>query len=206
MPALTLTTDAIVLLRRPSTSDSFQTYTVFSAGQGTLLVMQRMQKKANAGSAPLDLFSEAAVFLESSNQGQTWFVKEARVLRDAAGIGRDYEALRHASDFAALVARNIVPEESRARVYALLQQAFAAFAGGPRPDIAYLKSLYCFARDEGYAVKQQWFPALAHADREMVAALLNKPLAGQTAAPVDVARVRDRLEVYLRAHTEILTD
>jgi hypothetical protein len=51
-------------------------------------------------------FDEAFLSLESSNQGRTWFVREARILCRSAGIGRSYEALRAASAFAALIARN----------------------------------------------------------------------------------------------------
>jgi recombinational DNA repair protein (RecF pathway) len=207
MARLTLTTNAFVLLRRPSTSDAFQAISVFSESQGGLLILQRVSKSkrpAAVNSVMLDLFSEAELVLESSNQGHTWFVRDARVLRSAEGIGRDYEALRCASAFAALVAQNAVSEESRAKVYALLRRAFAAFATAPRPDAAYVKCVYCLARDEGYPVKQQWFRSLAAPDREAVADLLNKPLAEQSLSLEEVARLRARLESWLWAETEIL--
>jgi recombinational DNA repair protein (RecF pathway) len=207
MPARLLDTEALVISRRPP-SDAFQVLTLLSAGHGTLTALQRMAQKAAAtASAPvLDLFDEAAFVLESSNQGRTWFIKEARLLARHPGIGRDYETLRHASDFAAILARNHIPDETRASVHALLREALAAFAGTGRPDIVYLKCLYRLARDEGYPVRQQWFPALPAADREAVAAILNQPVAGQSAAPVAVARYRERLEAYLRLHTDILLD
>jgi hypothetical protein len=91
-------------------------------------------------------------------------------------------------------------------VASLLRGAFAAFASGVRPEIVYLKSVYRFARDEGYPLKQQWFPTLPPADRASVATLLNKPLAEQTAEPAVVARLQRRLDDYLRGHTEILID
>jgi len=87
-----------------------------------------------------------------------------------------------------------------------VRTAFAAFASGARPDLVSFKSLYCFARDEGYPVKQQWFPTLPSADRESVAALLNRPLSEQLATPSAVERLHRRLEEYLRGHTEILFD
>lgn len=204
MARLTLTTDAFVLLRRPSTSDAFQALSVFSEAHGTLLVLQRVSKRTNAALSPLDLFSEVSLVLESSNQGRTWFVRDARVLKSAEGIGRDYAALQCASSLAWVVAQNTVAEESRAKVYALLRQAFDAFAGAPRPDVAYLKALYCLARDEGYPVKQDWFRSLAASDRKVVAALLNTPLSEQTADEAGVARLRERLEAYVRTQTDIM--
>jgi hypothetical protein len=205
MPGRPLQTEAFVLVKRPAT-DAFQGFTVFSAEQGTLLVMQRVAKKSAGTSIALDLFDEAALQLESTNEGRTWFVKEARLLQRAEGIGRGYESLRYASAFAAVVARNPVHEEGRAQVATLLRTAFAAFATAARADIVFIKSLYCFARDEGYPVKEQWFPTLSTADREAVATLLNRPLADQTAPAELVLRLQHRLEDYLRGHTEILLD
>lgn len=205
MPAQSLQTDAFVLLKRPPT-DAFQSFTVFSAEHGSLLALQRVAKKSAVTSVALDLFDEAALLLESSNQGRTWFIKEARLIARHPDLGRSYDTLRLASKLAALIARNSVHEESRPAVAELLRTAFAAFASGARPDIVYFKSLYRFARDEGYPLKQQWFPTLPSADRTEVASLLNRPLADQTAAPAAVARLERRLEEYLRGHTEILFD
>jgi hypothetical protein len=203
MPGLSLQTEACVLLKQPP-SEKFALLTVFSAEHGTLTVLQRVAQKAAAPSAVLDLFDDAALLLASSNQGQTWFVQEARVLTRRSAIGRSYDGLRLAVAFTTLVARNPVPAESRSQVAALLQQVLDAFATAARPDIVHFKSLYCFARDEGLPVKQQWFPSLAPSDRAIAAGLLNRPLAEQTAAPEPVARLRHLLEDYLRGHTEIL--
>ena len=205
MAGPSLATDALVLLKRPP-ADAFQTFTAFSVEQGSLLIINRIAKKNTGGAVALDLFDEAALMLESANQGQTWFVKEARLLTRHSGLGASYETLQAASALAQLAARNTVPEDCRARVYALLREAFAALASSKRPDIVYLKSLYRFARDEGYPVKEHWFPSLPAADRETVATLLNQPVAGQTAEPTHVAKLLHRFEDYLRGHTEILLD
>lgn len=203
MPAETLQTDAFVLLKQPP-ADRFQTLTVFSPEHGGLLALQRITRSATA--CPLDLFDEASLWLESSNQGRTHFIKEARLIVRHEGIGRSYDALRHASALAALVARNTVHEESRAQVAALLRSAFAAFGESARPDIVHFKSVYRFARDEGYPLKEQWFPTLPANDRAAVAQLLNRPLAEQTAEPELVARLDRRLHEYLRGHTEIIVE
>lgn len=205
MPAQSLQTDAFVLLKRPA-ADAFQSFGVFSPEHGSMLVLQRVAKKSPGTSVALDLFDEVSLLLESSNQGRTWFVKEARLIQRHAEIGRSYDALRLASALASLVSRNTVDDDSRAAVADLLRGAFVAFGTGNRPDIVYFKSLYRFARDEGYPLKQQWFPTLPAADRRVVATLLNLPLADQTAPGPDVARLQRRLEEYLRGHTEIYLD
>ena len=205
MSAQPLQTEAFVLLRRPP-AENFQTHTVFSPEHGALTVLQRLARKSASTSVALDLFDEVALLLESSNQGRTWFVKEANLITRHPDLGRSYETLRHVSALGALIARNPVHEESRAAVAELLRLAFAAFATSVRPDIVFFKSLYRFARDEGYPLKQQWFPTLPDVDRETVATLLNRPLAEQTIELAAVTRLQHRLEDYLRGHTEILLD
>jgi hypothetical protein len=210
MPGPQLQTTAFILARQPSGSDAFEQLTAFSAGDGVLHCLVRMPKSASArrNSTPgsegrLDLFDETELWLESSNQGRTWFIKEHRLIQRHDGIGRSYDALRAAAALGTLLSRNPVPDESREAVAGLLHTTFAALAAGGRPDIVWLKALYCLLRDEGYPVKQQWWPQLAPADRDHAAQLLNQPLAAQAADAPTVARITQRLEEWVRAETEI---
>ena len=205
MPGLPLHTEAFVLLRQPP-GDRFQPFTVLSGEHGVLRCLRRVGRRAAVASAALDLFDEVDLYLTSSNQGRTWFVQEARVLVRHTAIGRSYDALRLASRFAAILARNPGPEEGRTRVCDLLRQTFGALGAGGRPDVVYLKALFCFARDEGYPVKQDWWQGLPAGDRATASALLNQPVSAQVAAPPAVARLTQRLEEYLRGQTEILLE
>jgi len=203
VPGQTLTTDAFVIEKRPPT-DAFQTFLLFSAEHGNLLALQRIPRKSSPSHVAPDLFDELSVMLESSNQGRTWFVKEVRISTRRSGIGRSYEALVFASALVSIIGRNPVHEESREPVAKLLRTALDAFAQGVRPDVVYLKGLYLFARDEGYPVKQEWIPSLADAERANAASVLNSRLGEQELAPADVALLRDSLEAYLAANTEII--
>ena len=163
----------------------------------------RRQAQGKSSSPPIDLFDEAELWLESSNQGRTWFIKEHRFIQRHEGIGRSYDALRAAAALTTLICRNPVADESRSSVVNLLRSSLSALANGGRPDITWLKALYCFLRDEGYPVKQQWWPALSASDREIAAELLNQPLAVQTAPAATVTRVTSKLEQWVQAETEI---
>lgn len=203
MPGRTLTTEAFVIEKRPP-ADAFQTFGLFSAEEGNLLALQRIPRKPSPSHVAPDLFDTVSVMLESSNEGRTWFVKEVRVAVRRSAIGRSYEALRFASALAAVVSRNAVGAESRPGVERLLRTALDAFGTDARPDIVHLKSLYLFARDEGYPMKQDWLPSLPPADRAMAAALLGRPLSEQDSPASEVARIRLALESYLGANTEIV--
>ncbi len=202
MPGQQLQTTAFILAKLPSGSDTFEQLTAFAAEHGVLHCLRRIPQ-GKAPATPLDLFDETELWLESSNQGRTWFIKEHRLIQRHDGIGRSYEALRAAAALGKLLGRNPVPDESREEVTGLLRTTFTALAAGGRPDIVWLKALYCLLRDEGYPVKQQWWPQLADADRDAAAHLLNQPLAAQTADAASVARITRRLEDWVHAETEI---
>jgi hypothetical protein len=203
VPGQTLTTEAFVIEKRPPT-DAFQAFGLFSALHGNLLALQRIPRKASSTQVAPDLFDEVSAMLESSNQGRTWFVKEVRIDTRRTQIGRSYDALRFASALVSIISRNPVHEESRENVAELLRTALGAFGTSARPDIVYLKSLYVFARDEGYPVKQEWIPSLSARSARVAGELLNLPLSGQTAPADEVSRVRKSLESYLGERTEIV--
>lgn len=206
MPAQSLSADFFVLVKRPAAADGWFTLTLFSGELGLLVARQRLPKRSAGPQVILDLFDEAALHLESSNQGRTWFVREARLITRHSALGRNYASLQAACALAQLLARNPLPPESRAPALELLRTAFAALTRADRPEIVSFKSLYCFARDEGYPVKQDWFAVLSAADRTAAAQLLNRPLADQVAPAATVVRLQRLLEDYLRAHTEIALD
>lgn len=207
MAGLQLQTTAFILGRSPSGSDTFEQLTVFGAEQGQLLCLRRLTtRKGSAQATPLDLFDEAELWLESSNQGRTWFIREHRHLARHPGIGRTYPALQAAASLARLVVRNPVPDESRAPVAALLRQGFGALDQGARPDLVWLKALFCFLRDEGYPVKQHWWQQLDADDRAIATALLNQPIAGQDPDPAAVRRVTRRLTDWVHGDTELRAD
>lgn len=204
MPGQQLQTTALVLARQPSGADHFEQVTVFSAEHGVLLCLRRLARKANTAAAiPLDLFDEVDLNLETANQGRTWFVQEHRHLLRHPGVGRSYAALQTASALATLVTRNPVTDDSRPDVMGLLRQSLAALDLGSRPDLVWLKALFCFLRDEGYPVKQVWWQNLPPDDRTAATHILNQPIAAQTPAADQVSRLRHHLEAWVARDTEL---
>jgi len=212
VPGQLLHLQAMLLARQPTGSDSFEQVTLFSEAEGLLHGLVRRSRATATparrrpvarGQTGLDLFDEAEFWLESSNQGRTWFVKEHRLVTRRTGIGRTYETLKAAAAVAALVRVNPVPADSLAPVAALLRQSLAALDQGARPDLVWFKALFCFARDEGLPVKQQWWQQLPAARKEAAAGILNQPIGGQDPAAPAVAQLTRHLEDWLRAETEI---
>ena len=206
MAGLGLTTAAIVLEKRPAASDGWENYRLFTPESGLLSALRRQTKKASAADAPLDLFDDAELVLESGNQGRSWFIRETRIRTRHADIGGSYEALLAASTFTRLIARNPVGPESRAAVMTLLREALAAFATRNRPEIVLLKSTYRFARDEGYPVRQEWLANIPEAERPAVLDLLTQPGKESTASAGEVAVWQRRLDDYLRSEADLVIE
>ncbi|MBP7143467.1 MAG: hypothetical protein KBA71_16295 [Opitutaceae bacterium] len=208
MSTPSLATEAWVLFKKPP-AETFQTFVVFSAEHGHLTVLKRLSRKSAGTQPAIDLFDEVSLLLENRNQGPSWFVREVRLLTRFAAIGRNYDALRLASAFATLVCRNQVGHDSRAKLYALLRTSLAAFASAAPPGVVYFKSVYCFVRDEGYPIKQQWLPSLPQALHDQAVALLKSTLAdlpGNAGNHPDLLELQDRLNDFLRGHTDVLVD
>lgn len=203
MPGQQLQTTAFVLGRQLSGSDAFDQLTVCSATEGLLLCLRRVSGQAAGRATPLDLFDEAELWLESSNQGRTWFIREHRHLTRHPGIGGSYAALRAAAALAQLITRHPVPEDSRAPLVGLLRQTFGALDRGARPDLAWFKALYCLLRDEGHPVKEHWWVQLPATEQAEAARLLRLPLAEQHPPADRVAHLTRALEAWVAAKTEI---
>jgi hypothetical protein len=123
------------------------------------------------------------------------------------GIGRGYANLQHAAAIARLVARNAVTEEGREGTARLLRTAFGAFDTGVRPDVARFKATFVLhPRRRPSAAATIRLPTLPAEDRALVTALINLPLADQTARPEAVTRLQRRLEEFLQGHTELSFD
>ena len=202
MPGQQLQTHAFILTRQLSGSDKFEQLNAFSAEHGVLLCLRRVSA-GKAASTPLDLFDEAELSLESSNQGRTWFVKDHRFIERHPGIGRSYDALRTASAFGSMLARNPVSDESREAVVALLRSCFTSLAAGgpPRRRVAQNALLLPPRRrlpGETTMVAQ----ALRPRPRRR-GARAQPAVAGQTTEPEHVASLTQLLENWLRGETEI---
>ncbi len=205
MPAIIQQLEGVVVSRQAA-REKVVPLSVFSAEQGLVLAYLRTHSASKNPLPPIDLFDEVELVLNSSNQGRTWFVKEAVILRRRAEIGHSYPSLKWASRFTGMIARNSVPEEGRAQVRRLLSQALGSFAVSTNnPEIVYLKSLYSFARDEGYPVRQHWLETLSGVHKEEAERLLRTPLAELTPEE-NASRLIPRLENFLRDQTEILLE
>ena len=202
MPGKLLSTEGFVLDRQ-ETGESYRRYQVLSSEQGLLLCLKRQAVKRAPKSQP-DLFDLAALELEQPARSKSWFIREYRLLKRHAAIGRSYEALRYASEFARILVKNLEHLESFTDIYNLCNRAFSSWEAGTRPDVVFFKCLYVFARQEGYAVKQQWLASLDPKMGDIVTGILNRPVEAQNSETETVENLIKELRVWMAGHTDIL--
>ncbi|MEC8209652.1 MAG: hypothetical protein VX372_01825 [Verrucomicrobiota bacterium] len=176
--------EALVLKTEPS-GESFIKLYLLTAESGIFLCMKRNSKKANSSTIP-DLFDTAVIHLETSQQGTMRFVKEYQLKQRRDVIGQDYRSLLSASRLSQLLLRNASHMPESEWLFRLTERAFNAFAEGKAPDVVLLKSLYLLLKNEGYPVRESWWPTLRADLRETAKCLLSEP------SPVHIGKLEQK--------------
>ena len=118
--------EALILKTEPS-GESFLKLHVLTAESGIFLCLKRLSKKADRSTTP-DLFDQAAVMFETSQQGTMRFVKEYQLIRRRERIGYNYRCLQNASRLSRLLVSNAAHMPESEVLYELTARALDAFA------------------------------------------------------------------------------
>jgi len=194
--------EALVLKTEPS-GESFLKLYLLTEESGVFLCLKRVSKKAGTSTRP-DLFDQAAVLLEASPQGTMRFVKEYQLIRRREAIGLSYRSLRSASRLSRLLVGNAAHMPESEVLFALTARAFDAFAAGKAPEVVLLKSLYLLLKDEGYPVRESWWPTLRADLSETARRLLKEPAPAVTDAAEreTCERIEQHLTRWMRHQTD----
>ncbi len=197
------TTNAFVLTREPS-GESMQRLRIFAERLGILTVFRRESRRKAGTAIPPDLFDRMEAVIETRNEGRTWFLKEWLITRHFPGLGRSYRTLEYASRFAAVLMKNPLHADAAADLFIALGHALDAWEKTPHPEVVYLKALYLYARDEGFAVREDWFRTLPTSRRAAADSLIHHPLADLPEAPLrHAAPLIENLETWLQTHHDL---
>jgi recombinational DNA repair protein (RecF pathway) len=196
--------EALVLKTEPS-GESFLKLHLLTEEQGIFLCLKRISKKAGPSAAP-DIFDTALVILENSKQGSLRFVKEYQLVKRRESIGQNYRSLHGASTFARLLIRNGAHMPESPVLFDLTRRTLDAFAEDKAPEIVLLKSLYLLLKDEGYPVRESWWPELPPSWREPARALLRQPTPAKTDRETRefCEHLEQHLTRWMRHHTDLI--
>ena len=168
-----------LVLRITPNGESFQKIDILTRESGYILCLKRISKKTLSQTTP-DLFDTTDIILESSHQGTTRFIKEYQLLQRRSAIGQSYRKLHHASEFCALIVQNAPHMADPLILHKITERTLNAFAEKESPEITSLKALYILLKDEGYPVRESWWPQLPTHLKEPARQFINNPLPEST--------------------------
>lgn len=177
--SLQATTEQAVILRVEPSSESFYKLDLLTKETGYILCLKRISKKSSAQIAP-DLFDTADILLDPPRQGGARFIKEYHLLQRRSSIGQSYRTLQCASEFCTLIAKNAQHMAEPTLIYEIAERSLDAFAGKKAPEIISLKAHYILLKDEGYPVREFWWPQLPERLRKPALQFINDPVPNST--------------------------
>lgn len=194
-----------LVLKTEVSGESFLKLHVLTEESGVFLCMKRASKKASTSTTP-DLFDQAAILLETSQQGTMRFVKEYQLIRRRERIGLSYRSLRSASRLSQLLVSNAAHMPESEILFELTARAFDAFAEGKAPEVVLLKSLYLLLKDEGYPVRESWWPTLRTDLSETARRILKEPAPTmiEPAVRETCERIEQHLTQWMRHQTDLI--
>lgn len=196
--------ETAVILRLAPSGESFLKLDLLGMGCGARACLKRLPKARASRVAP-ELFDTAEIHFETPAGGRASFVSEYRPLRRRPAIGSSYQKLKDASGFCSFLLENAAHMPDPEALCRLTERILDAFAERPDSGIVLFKGLYLILRDEGYPVRESWWPRLPGNLRDPVRELLLEPVPDATAgAKCDTAaRAKHHLCEWIRRETEL---
>jgi hypothetical protein len=178
---------------------------ILSLESGAFLCLKRHSKNRSNSAAP-DLFDTADIQLETAKQGSSRFVKDYQLIERRSQIGQSYRKLKYASDFCALIASNGPHMADPTILYRITERTLNAFSERSLPSIVFLKAIYILLKDEGYPVREAWWPQLPSQLRQHARPLINQPTPDTAPAETLEActQINHNLCHWLRSETDLV--
>lgn len=201
----TATTERALILRTAPSGESFRKIDILAETTGYVLCLQRISKKASSPTGP-DIFDSADILLEQSRNGNAYFLKECQIVEHRRTIGQSYQTLKYASEFCTLILLNARHMADPGLLYRITERTLNAFAERKPPEIVSLKALYLLLKDEGYPVRESWWPQLPKHLREPARQLINEPLPETTfqGQLTQCSEIQKNLRDWLRRETDFV--
>ena len=196
--------ESLVLKTAPS-GESFLKLYLLTIQNGVFLCLKRVPKKALHSSIP-DIFDQALITLETSQQGTMRFVKEYQITQRREQIGHNYRSLSSASFLSQLLVSNAAHLPESKTLFNITARSFDAFAAGKVPEIVLLKSLYLVLTNEGFPVRESWWPTVP----SNLTSLAKRQLQASAPMQIDAGEKKhcqgicDHLIDWMRLHTDLI--
>lgn len=192
----------IIVLTKRERGEKFWLLEALSPEKGCLSFLVRKTSKAGKTTIP-DLFDFAEVRLKAKGEEDFYFLTEYHLVQRGQKIAQHYQNFHWAMRFALLLSRNAQHLTHPEVVFNMMKKSIQAWMDFELAEIIYLKSVFVFAKNEGFAVQQGWLGSLSHAQKETVETLLYTPLREMEKEESTSALI-ELLERWLVRHCEFI--
>jgi recombinational DNA repair protein (RecF pathway) len=197
-------TDEGCLLRKADSGEHHCLLVFFLKENGLKFALTRNRSKSDSSSTLPDLFEAGDVCLQQKDAAKPAFLREFNPNRRFPTIARHYKTFRAASSLARFYERNLIHMEHFEDAWALLSKALLSFAMKHEPETTLFKTLFIFARMEGYPVQAQWLEGQKPTTRKELTAALQMPVGEARTDPVTLTDAIGDLNRFFAEATDLL--
>ena len=203
MPSLVRSFQGIVLSREEKGERNLF-LSMFSPKEGLVRVIKHLSGKRVSAPMP-DFFDELELRLRRPRTGgeSIPFVEEWRVLRRRPELAADRERLEAAFSIGRVFIENGSHLIEPAPYAELLQLSLDALSRGFPPSVVLMKTIYRFARAEGFPVKEDWWENLSLEDKALATKILNVPVRDLVPDNESSVPLLESLRTWINTETEM---
>lgn len=167
-------------------------------------LMQTMKKIPSKKTSVMpDLFDDISFDCEMSSPTSLKFIREFSIKKRRTAVAASYDSFEQAALIAQTVLANGRHIEDSATLSHRLRMSLDSIAEGAPAEIVRLKFMYLLARDEGYAVREDFYARLPAQKKELFSVLIKTPSAELKEFKTRSANILESLCRWIYANTDI---
>ncbi len=196
-----------IIVDRQNRGETSIMLTAFSAEEGLIYLFKRMSAKKT--SLVPDLFDEINCQTkppEASKSTSIHFLQSFDILKQRMGISTSYDKLCVSSEIAQIIKANGENIEERKSLFDLLKKTFDAIENSQNLKAIQIKFLYLLTKEQGYAIKEDFFQSLSNNDKTTFAYILKTPAQLLTEYIQQTENLYVMLKRWIQTNTDIIVE
>lgn len=191
-----------IVLQKLPRGESGIVFKIFSKSEGIVAVYKRISQK-KASFLP-DYFDEVCFAVKQGREGSMLFGSDCEILARRTELAKNYSSYECASKLALCCVKNGSYLENFEALYHTFEAALRALAEGADYIACEIKFMYVFARNEGYAIREDFFANLDLKERELFKSVLLTPAKELNIDADECAKLLKKMNFWIAENTDII--
>lgn len=191
-----------IVLQKLPRGESGIVFKIFSKSEGIVAVYKRISQK-KASFLP-DYFDEVCFAVKQGREGSMLFGSDCEILARRTELAKNYSSYECASKLALCCIKNASYLEDFGRLYKAFEASLNALLAGANAEACEIKFMYVFARDEGYAIREDFFANLDLRERELFKSVLLTPAKELNIDADECAKLLRKMNFWIAENTDII--